>query len=350
MNRHRKLEHPELKLAALERSGKKMWVQKNFAYPIESTNLLMNAIYDKLGRVVTDELGGEDASMVEIFSQYKWCENDKPIYRLTEDLTMALANTEPPMDTFDLDPKACVPLSGMYVALPPVFRVGSQQDDRTYAIEGIYIVEDLIPKGMTYDPIETQVPSISFLGVGEDLAKGAWWDNETGPSRDDTIIHFTVIQGKDIRPMVKGLSYPTDPEGIGSLMGVPELTKLAINLLWMLQYVPHAISKAVVPDGELKGKKDRARRREIARMNQKGRTHKGYLLMDLSTDQRKESIGAPVSSTTVRSHIVRGHIHNYWMNDPKDKKPVEVKVVGDTTKYLVPKWVLPYRKGAQQSK
>jgi hypothetical protein len=342
MNRHRKIEYPEIMLAQLHRQGKRMWGKKDFTYPIESTGRLIGAIYGKMGRTVTT-----DATKIQVFSQYKWCENDKPIYRLTEDLTMALANTEPPMDTFDLDPKACVPLSGMYVALPPVFLIGNPQDNKAYAVEGIYIVEDLIPKEWDApDPAATQVPGISFLGVGEDLAKGAWLGRTEGPSRDDTLIHFGVIQGKDIRPMVKGLSYPTDPKGVSKLMGVPELTKLAINLLWMLQYVPHAISRTVLPDGELKGKKDRARRREIARMNQKGRTHKGYLLMDLSTEQRKASTEASVSSTTVRAHIVRGHIHNYWMNDPKDKKPIEVKVVGDTTKYLVPKWVLPYRKGA----
>ena len=338
MNRHRKIEHPE----ALAPGWEPDWVRKGITDPIKSTGHMAGVVHALNGGVPNAALM-EDIMKVQVFSLYSWCKNDRPIYRLTEDLTMALANTEPPMDKFELDPKACVPISGMYVALPPVFFIGSNLDDETYAVEGIYITEDLIKKDIHAPP----EPGITFLGVGEDLAKGAWLGRTDGPCRDDTLVHFGVIQGKDIRPMVKGLSYPSDPEGIGSLMGVAELAKLAINLLWMLQYVPHAISRTVLPDGELKGKKDRARRREIARMNQKGRTHKGYLLMDLSTEQRKASTEASVSSTTVRAHIVRGHIHNYWMNDPKDKKPIEVKVVGDTTKYLVPKWVLPYRKGTQ---
>jgi len=341
MDRHRKLEHPEI---LVERAGAGLF-DKAF-------KLMTSHFGDRMSKssghtaIVAESMGlhnfiQDDCNKAQFFSLYSWWKNDKPIYRLTEDLTMALAHTDPPMDTFDLDPRACVPLSGMYIALPPVFFMGSVNDDNQYAIEGIYIVEDLVRPDKDSPP----EAGILFLGVGEDKAKGAWLNRTwtEGPCRDDTLIFFTVCQHKSIKSLVDG---GTCIEG-KEVLGATELSKLAFNLLWMLQYVPHAISRKRLPDSKLKGKKDRARRREIERIGQKGRTHKGYIVLDLSTDQRKTSKAASVGTRTVRAHIVRGHIHNYWMNDSKDKKPVEVRVVENKSKYLIPKWVLPYRKGTQ---
>ena len=155
-----------------------------------------------------------------------------------------------------------------------------------------------------------------------------------GPCRDDTLIYFSIMHGRKIE-------YLTDGEG-ADILGSDELAKLALNLLWMLHYVPYAISKEVLPDSKLKGKKDRALRREMERLGRKGRTHRGYTLLDLASKPSKE---ASVGTSTVRAHVVRGHVHHYWVNDPKGLEPVLTKKVEDKVKYLIPKWVLPYKKG-----
>lgn len=338
MNKHRKLEHPEI---LVERAGSGIF-DKAFS--------IMEEQFKNLGKSsghiaeVAETMGmlnfiQDDCNKAQFFSLYNWWKNEKPIYRLTEDLTMALAHTEPPMKKFELDPRACVPLSGMYIALPPVFQMGSTIDGNTYAVEGIYIVEDLVKPAADLPPEE----GVLFLGVGEDQAKGAWLNRDwtEGPCRDDTLIFFTVCKDRDLGGLLHKGTYSPDGDRV---LGVPELAKLAFNLLWMLQYVPHSISNRTILDVPLKGKKDRAIRREIERLGRKGRTHRGYTLLDLATGQRNDGKSS-VGSRTVRSHIVRGHVHHYWVNDPKGKKPVEIKNDGGKAKYLIPKWVLPYKKG-----
>jgi hypothetical protein len=340
MDKHRKLEHPEI---LVDRAGAGIFdeaftlMSERYGEELHTSSGHAAGVAEQMGLRNFIE---SDCNKAQFFALLSWWKNDKPIYRLTTDLTLALAHTTPPMKTFNMDPKACVPLSGMYIALPPVFFIGSSADNSEYAIEGIYIVEDLVR------PKRDAVPEdgILFLGVGEDKAKGAWLNRtySEGPCRDDTLIFFTVCQDKSIEPLVNDGAYIEGKE----VLGATELSKLALNLLWMLQNVPHAISHKRVPNGKLKGKKDRTRRREAERLNLKGRTHKGYIVLDLATDLQKPK-QASVKTKTVRAHIVRGHVHHYWVNDPKGKKSVETKIENGKTRYLVPKWVLPYRKGTR---
>ena len=272
-----------------------------------------------------------------MFALFSWWKNERPVWTLSEDLTMALTHTDPPMDTFDMDPHACVPLSGMFVQLPPVFFIQSP-DGESFPIEGLYIVEDIVRKSRDSDEV---APGILLVGVGKDKAEGAWLNrNVLGPCRDDAVLFFTVCEGTGIKQL-------TEPDKATELLGAKELTRLALNLLWMLQYVPDYIVRTAVADTPLKGRTPRALRRAGERLLQKGRTHRGYLLLDLPAKAQRHSW--KVTTSTVRSHIVCGHIHHYWCNDPKGARPTATKQVGDKTKYLMPRWVLPYRKGKKSA-
>ena len=339
MKEPRRQEHPEI---LVETAGSGIFdtafgiIEKKYGPDVGRSTGHISVVAANMG---LHDFISTDCNKAHFLCLYNWWANGKPIYRMTEELCLALAHTDPPMKTFDLDPRACVPLNGMYIALPPVFYIGSTVDDEQYAIEGLYITEDLVRP----EHGEKAEPGVLFLGVGEDLAKGKWLHRNfsEGPCRDDSLVFFAVCGGKDMKHVLSGTSYGEDRE----ILGAPELAKLGVNLLWMLQNVPSSVSSRSFSEVVIKARKERTRRREIERARRKGRTHRGYILLDLSSRQRASTKGSSPGTRTVKAHVVRGHIHHYWVTDPKDAKAAEEKTEHGKRRYLVPKWVLPYRKG-----
>jgi hypothetical protein len=319
MRKHRRLCHPEILEAETNGNMATMFremTKRNPDMRKSAGHLTVAFMRENLGHLVEGE-----SNRATLYAMYSWWRNDRPVWALSADLAMALTHTDPPMETFDLDPLACVPLSGMFIQLPPVFFIhNGAAEGRKAAIDGIYIIEDLVG---TSESRTEAVPGITILGVGNhDPVK-------------DAFLFFTISAGSRIAPLV-------EPGKDKELLGGRELARLAVNLLWMLQYVPDYIYRTAIPDTPLKGKNPRSLRRAAERLQHKGRTHKGYLLLDLPPKVRTSE---RVTTSTVRSHIVCGHIHHYWCNSTSGLKPTATKKVGNKLKYLMPRWVLPYRRG-----
>lgn len=285
------------------------------------------------------------------WSLHQWDKMGRPLFVLDGELAWALTQTEPPMTRFDLMPD--IPIDGMYVVLPPVFDMASSTG--THKVEGLFITTNdvVIPpsdyKHLPSPPVpdkDGQVVrrGITVLGVGEDIAPGLVerLDSGKGWLRDDALIFFHLVPGLP-------LYYQSE-----TVQGTAELTRVVVNLLYLLQHTKE-IHPAKDPTTGIGSGNDRKSRREQHRESKKGRSYIPHTVWKLSTMERKASRPAMVEGEdavkrSVQGGIVMGHIHHYWVVDPKDKKVVATKVEptkahGDRTYYKVAKWLLPYVRG-----
>ncbi len=295
-----------------------------------------------------------DSDKTELFVQwslYQWVNSHKPVFVLEEDLAWSLANTEPPMEQFDLLPE--IPIDGMYISLPPVFELGGEVPGIYHKIEGIFLTrnEVLVPKSgealsgpvtqVTRESINLYdiVPSITVLGVGEDLRPPN--KRQASYLRDDLVIYFSLVPNKP-------LYLPNDKHH-----GLAELTRVVTNLLYLLQNTKELSQVQDPPLPESLFGDSRTARRERERNLQKGRSCLRHTVWKLSTLKRKTPTKPDKTLSSeekkVRGHIVLGHIHRYWVVDPGDEKVLQTKTAhhtkGPRTYHLVAKWVLPYMRG-----
>lgn len=311
-------------------------------------------IHDLASRMDSLSLLRQDSGRTDLFIQWslhQWEASSKPLFVLEQDLAWALANTEPPMEKFDLLPE--IPIDGMYISLPPIFDLDGGTTGN-HKVEGLFLTKNevLVPKsGLEHDGpaalVESSdmskyevVPSITILGIGEDKNKNK--ANSEAWLRDDAVIYFSLVPGKPLY-IVKDKH-----------LGVVELTRVVANLLYLLQNT-HELSSQKDPDipSTLLGD-SRTARRERDRAFEKGRSCVRHTVWKLSTMETKKS--PPVSEPgeepvrKIRGHIVLGHIHRYWVLDPAGKKSLGTKIAstktkGDRTYHLVVKWLLPYTRG-----
>ena len=286
---------------------------------------------------------------------HRWDRAGSPIFTMDGDLAWAIANTEPPMTTFDLLPE--VPVDGMYVSMPPVFDIGDDEIGR-HRIEGFFMtVNDIyVPvDGRPADGPVTMIGpdeahkyrvkrGITVVGVGEDhapnlserIAAGLGWQ------RDDWVVYFNLVPGE-------ALYIDAGPQGVA------ELTRVVSNFLYLLQNTTELREEADPPRPDCVGN-DRKARRERERQNRKGRSAYPHRVWHLSTLERGKVTAdpdAPVADNPQRKvsgHVVLGHIHRYWVLDPSGRRSlgtreVATKTRGTRTYHLVAKWLLPYVRG-----
>lgn len=294
---------------------------------------------------------------VLIYALAEWTKNGCPLYLLDAPLARALVHTTPPMETFDLLPK--VPVSGMYLSLPPIF---SLHNDETglHLVEGVYLMEDDVlvwerktggidprscqrrsneeKRAMFEDPSLRLVPrrGLTFLAVGQDrrqstTLKDAW-------CRDDALVNCHIAPG-----------VPMDPYYHDGWAGTAEMFRLVMNLIYLWQ-TTHHVATRVVPGRTFEGK-DRAIRREKERFAANRKSASGYTLLHLDHHEAKAASTAraltEVVSTAERArHIVAGHIRRYWVLDPGEARVMETKEVHGKTRHAVARWMLPYWRGS----
>jgi hypothetical protein len=311
--------------------------------------------------IVSDMLGLNDEprrSNLDFFlywALHRWDRSGCPVFTMAKELAWAIANTEPPMTTFDLLPE--IPVDGMYVSMPPVFDIGNDEVGR-HRIEGffltvndIYVPKDKKPAGDPIILLNEQDESrfvrkrgITIVGVGEDKAPdlSGRIDRGEGWNRDDWVVYFSLVPG--------------EPLYIDSgTQGVADLTRVVANFLYLLQNTTELREDADPPRPDMAGA-DRKARRERERQHRKGRSACPHRVWHLSTLERNKvhsDPDAPVVDNPKRkftSHMVLGHIHRYWVLNPTGRKSlgtreVNTKTRGLRTYHLVARWLLPYVKG-----
>jgi len=286
---------------------------------------------------------------------HRWDRAGCPVFTLEGELAWSVAHTEPAMTTFDLLPH--IPVDGMYVSMPPVFDIGDDEVGR-HRVEGMFLtVNDIYvpldgtvadgPVTMIGDDEKHRyrvVRGITVVGVGEDkspdladrLERGEGWN------RDDWVVFFSLVPGM-----------PLYIEG--GPQGVAELTRVASNLLFLLQNTTEIREESEPPRPEFAGD-DRKARRERERQHRKGRSvhpHRVWHLSDHERGKVPADPDAPVEHNpcrTVSGHLVLGHIHRYWVLDPAGRKSlatrtVKIKTGATRTYHLVAKWLQPYVRG-----
>lgn len=304
---------------------------------------------------LTRKLAGHHESNLDAllyWSLFKWKQSLSPVFTLGCDLAWAIAHTDPPMKTFDILPE--VPIDGMYVSVPPVIDIGT--DDSRRRIEGFFLTVNNISvplDGHIPDNPLSEIPSeelrnyrscrgITVVGIGEDhapkladrIAQGK------GYQRDDLVLYFNLVPGMPL--YVDGVEDP--------------LTRMVTNLLYLLQNTTELQEQLEPVRPDLQGT-DRKTRRERERWQQKGRSACHHRIWNLSSTGRQRIIDpdapdAPEgeSAHTAEAHVVMGHIHKYWVLDPAGQRSLATREVQTKTRgvrqyHLVAKWLQPYIRG-----
>lgn len=289
----------------------------------------------------------DHTQILTIHALYSWLIHNQPMYILDEDLAWALINTRPPMTDFDLLPK--VPVSGMYVVIPPCFSIYNNQSGE-HKIEGFYLTENLVrcyadparrrEKVEREDVLDLndyiQEPAITVVAVGEDKQAEYASKNNLAP-QDDALFTFHLLPGEPLK-----LENVTQEQ-----LGHQELVYMVTNLLYLLQRTKGQITEIredFVPS--LRGD-DRKSRRERERENAKGRSVLAHTILRLS-EKAKASQKASSSGgeKDMARHIVAGHIHSYWVSNPEDQPVLAVKGEEGKQLHLIHKWLLPYWRGS----
>lgn len=354
MRRERPITYPELILGGP--SGKVLDVLRKGSDPANAHEMAqrVNLLAGMASKEPTEGRIHLDAYLY--WALHRWDRSGCPTFTMDGELAWAIANTEPPMTTFDLLPE--IPVDGMYVSMPPVFDIGDDTTGR-HRIEGfllttndIYVPLDGRP---ATGPIVSITPNderryqvkrgVTIVGVGEDKApnlaerieRGEGWD------RDDWIVYFSLVPGESLY---------ID----GAHQGVAELTRVVANFLYLLQNTNEMVEVLDPARPEFVGS-DRKTRRERERQQRKGRSVHPHRVWNLSTQDLGKVLpdpDAPVERNPARGkvsgHMVLGHIHRYWVVDPAGRKSlatreVVTKTLGTRTYHLVAKWLQPYERG-----
>jgi hypothetical protein len=292
----------------------------------------------------------------------RWVANGRPIYALEPDLMWALVHTAPMSTRLEALPE--LPVDGMYLSLPPGIHLGRNPDDpkHAYMVEGVYLIKD---RGH----VETDAAGIPIVGPGL-LSHGQILTvGEAAHTREMDLISVVAAgrredQLGDVRTrytgddqlLVFGISASTHLESLLSdeaFDGVPEITRLVVNLLHLMNATRDIASTTVDPGAHLRGLEGRPLRRERERMEGKGRSALPCRVLHLrdlgkSLPARAQADvspdGAVPPERVVRRHIVAGHIHHYWVVDAQDTPVVRIRE-GERRNKLIARWLRPYWRG-----
>lgn len=303
--------------------------------------------------IIAEEQGKGDrmdrTQILTIHALYSWLIHNQPMYIIDEDLAWALINTRPPITEFDLLPK--VPVSGMYVVIPPCFSIYNTQSGE-HKIEGFYLTENLVlchadparrrENVKREDVLDlddyVQEAGITVVAVGEDKQAAYASKNKLAP-QDDALFSFHLLPGEPLK-----LENVTQEQ-----LGYQELVYMVTNLLYLLQRTKGQITEIredFVPS--LRGD-DRKSRRERERENAKGRSVLAHTILRLSEKAKasqKTSGAKNGAEKDIARHIVAGHIHSYWVSNPEDQPVLAVKGEEGKQLHLIHKWLLPYWRGS----
>lgn len=293
----------------------------------------------------------DHTQVLSVSALYTWCMNNMPMYVLEEELAWALVNTRPPMQVFELLPR--VPVSGMYVAIPPIFTIYNNLSGH-HKIEGFYLSENLVRcyadpakrRKKIGDDVDlkdlVQEPGVTIVAVGEDK-RADYADKHKLAPVDDALFTFHLLPGDSLQ-----LEDATVEQE-----GQQELIYLVTNLLYLLQRTKGQIAEVreLVPPYLLGD--DRAARRARERENNKGRSALAHTVLRLSEKAKASQKASGAKSGTekdIARHIVAGHIHSYWVSNPEDQPVLSVKEEeGGKKKHLIHKWLLPYWRGSGEA-
>ena len=297
-----------------------------------------------------------------------WLLNNRPLYHLDEALAETLARTEVPSDRFDLG--TWLPTDGMYLSLPPIFDVES--DDGTFRrVEGLYLVRDRI--AVPWDPARDRdemdtprqagdalVVDMSAADAGPSgvvtLESGSWVEKEAitcvgigrptrlvagiPEMRDDAIVTFNLVPGVSL---MRGAA--------SKIGGIAELQRVAYNLLYALQRTRSVRSEWAVPEVSRKAMK-RSEKKRAALLE--GRSTAPYTVLYLSSRVRTvaqpDPAGgephAPLAARRLRGpKFISGHFHKYWVRNPDGEHVLEVKDGVSGKLHLVEYLLAPYTQG-----
>lgn len=291
----------------------------------------------------------DHTQILSIHALFSWITNQQPMYIIEEDLAWALINTRPPMETFDLLPE--VPVSGMYVAIPPCFEIYNDQSGK-HRIEGFYLTKNLVwcyadparrKEKVQLEDINsdllTQESAVTVVAVGEDK-KREYADKNNLPPQDDALFTFHLFPKESLK-----LQNATIEQ-----TGHQELIYMVTNLLYLLQRTHGQITEIREDYVPYLRSDDRKARRERERENAKGRSVLAHTILHLSekakSSQRQRSAGG---EKDIARHIVAGHIHSYWVANPEDQPVLATKGDGEKKLHLIHKWLLPYWRGSGEA-
>jgi hypothetical protein len=158
---------------------------------------------------------------------------------------------------------------------------------------------------------------------------------------DDALIFFHLVPGSPIHQSVSGEDY--------ALGGTAQLTRVVVNLLYLLQNTREISTAVEDPRPELR-KEDRSSRRERERETSKGRSVLPCTVLRLSSLKKPlpphRAEGGVQPARKLRGHIVLGHIHHYWVREPQETPVLDTRTSEKgVCLHKVARWLLPYTKG-----
>lgn len=285
----------------------------------------------------------------------RWEKCGKPIYYLEDGLAEALVHTDFPSDTFG---RMELPEEALYLALPPIFSL-EHHDTGEHPVEGVYLARDTIAVRVgedgsviwnMADRATTRVilganvkyqhrDGISLVGIG--APKGiAAFVHPSGEieahedARDDAIVTTSLLEGMPLRHRVYAYT------GIGALLHV------VVNLLYMMNNTTACEAERVVPAVDVKGSRERNKRRAIDEVEKKGKSLMPYTVLSLSPRVKKAAAhpGAPGRKIKYQTWVP-GHFHSYWVLEPEEEKVIESKEGKGGTLHRVVHYLSPYKKG-----
>lgn len=302
-------------------------------------------------------LGDDDTTHGQMFwALSQWRRHGKPIYHLDPGLAEALTHTDFPWETCG---KLELPEEALYLALPPIFSL-EHFETGEHPVEGVYLVKDLIavrvddegrevwwtadqPMGVSRVITNKTAgyvyrPGISLIGIGASkgivalVGKGGVEVLEE--ARDDAIITTSILEGMPLH------------ECDYLYGGVEELLRVVVNLLYLMNNTSACERERVTPEVEVKGSRERNRRRAIDEVEKKGKSLLPYTILRLSQRAKRAEPrpGAPVRKIKYQTWVP-GHFHSYWVLDPGDEKVLEKKPGKGGTLHRVSYFLTPYKMG-----
>jgi len=296
--------------------------------------------------------GDDDVTHAQMFwALDRWNRCGKPVYYLEPGLAEALTHTDIPVDNlWDIK----LPEEAIYIALPPIFML-DHHDSGSHPVEGMYLVHDwtAVRKGEDGKPAWTNahaprldgnrlvtnldggflhIPGVSLIGIG--ASRGSIPGMKE--ARDDAIITTALVPGM---PMSRTEYY---------YGGCGELVRVAVNLLYMMQKTTAVERERIVPVLDVKGGRERNKRRAEEKVHEDGKSLLPYTILRLSPKVKSVRTETSAKTTTRKLKFatwVSGHFHDYWVLNPADEKVTETKDGVGGKLNRITRYLTPYKQG-----
>lgn len=297
-------------------------------------------------------IGDDDVTHAQMFwALHQWNRCGKPVYYIEPGLAEALTHTDIPVsELWDIK----LPEEAVYIALPPIFNLDHYETGH-HPVEGVYLVPDWVAvrKGEDGKPswANAHTPKadghrlvtnfeegflhkqgISLIGIG--ASRGSI--NGMKEARNDAIITTALVPGMPMN--VREYYYG----------GCEELIRVVVNLFYMMQRTTALERELVTPMLDVKGGRERNKRRAEEKVHKDGKSLLPYTILRLSPKVKSVRTEASAKATTRKLKFatwVSGHFHDYWVLNPAGEKVSEVKDGVGGKLNRVTKFLTPYKMG-----